>query len=232
MPIWAGNIGNIDTGLTATTLTGLTPQYYWTTSSCTTTTGFTNAIQWPLALGTPYANLYTSYQNLQAVHYQNAAAVMPAELYHRALQQEAHVNAMQAQQAEWRALGLGRGPNLERHARRQQPALAAHPKPAQDRARELLLSHLTLEQRETFEHNKWFVVKGGKSGKLYRIRDGGHVVANIEVMRAVGYNDVDHRLCAHCDASKYPLGDHFLAQKLMLEFDEEAFLRIANRHAA
>jgi hypothetical protein len=74
------------------------------------------------------------------------------------------------------------------------------------------------------------VVKGGKSGKLYRIRDGGHVVANIEALHDA--ENVSHRLCAHCDASKYPLGDHFLAQKLMLELDEEAFLRIANRHAA
>jgi hypothetical protein len=122
----------------------------------------------------------------------------------------------------------------------QRRAIAAFPKGARDRARELLLSHLTLEQRETLERNKWFVVRGGKSGKLYRIRDQGSMVANIEelivepqrVMLIDEVRQASHRLCAHCDLFKYPLGDQLLAQKLMLEIEEEAFLKIANRHAA
>ena len=93
-----------------------------------------------------------------------------------------------------------------------------------------MLSHLTPEQRETLERNKWFVVKGGKSGKLYRIKDQGHLIANIEALREDGM--LEALLCAHIREACIPLGDHFLAQKLMLELDEEAFLRIANRHAA
>ena len=124
--------------------------------------------------------------------------------------------------------------------RRQARTVAATPKPAIDRARELLVSHLTAEQRETFERNRWFVVKGGKSGKLYRIRVGEFVAANIEVLDdRQGYLfeversvKITHRLCGHLHFHECPLPDHFLAQKLMLEHDEDEFLRIANRHAA
>jgi hypothetical protein len=42
---------------------------------------------------------------------------------------------------------------------------------------------------------------------------------------------VTHRLCCHCDHT-IPVYDNMLAQKLTLECDEEAFLRLANRHAA
>jgi hypothetical protein len=95
------------------------------------------------------------------------------------------------------------------------------------RARELLLSKLTAEQRETFERNNWFVVEGGSTGTHYRL-EGHTLTANIVVL-------VDdrptHRLCGHCDRS-IPMSDQLLAQKLMLELDESEFLRIANRHAA
>jgi hypothetical protein len=91
-----------------------------------------------------------------------------------------------------------------------------------DRARELLLSHLTEEQRATFIENRWFVVIGGRSRMRYRI-ETGHLVANVRRL-----ND-NLRLCAHCDHS-LPMDDHLIAQKLMLEYDEDAFLAIANRH--
>jgi hypothetical protein len=91
-----------------------------------------------------------------------------------------------------------------------------------DRARELLLSHLTEEQRATFIENKWFVVVGGRSRMRYRI-ETGHLVANVRRL------DDGARLCAHCDHT-LPMDDHLIAQKLMLEYDEDAFLAIANRH--
>jgi hypothetical protein len=98
-----------------------------------------------------------------------------------------------------------------------------------NRARELLLSKLTQEQRETFERNNWFVVAGGKSNTRYRL-EGHTLVANIVVL-AFGSEQALHRLCAHLNRS-LPMEDHLLAQKLMLEYDEEEFLKIANRHAA
>jgi hypothetical protein len=39
------------------------------------------------------------------------------------------------------------------------------------------------------------------------------------------------RLCCHCDAA-IPACDQFLAQKLALQWDEDEFLRKANRRAA
>jgi hypothetical protein len=99
------------------------------------------------------------------------------------------------------------------------------------KARELLLEQLTQEQLQSFEQHNWFLVRG-RSGQHYRIRDDGHVVANIEVVERdlLGHDRVLHRLCAHIGEYGIPQADHLLAQKLMLEADEEAFLRLANRH--
>jgi len=97
---------------------------------------------------------------------------------------------------------------------------------ARERARTLLLRHLTEEQRAMLAGHGWFVVEG-RSGTRYRIR-ASSAAGNVDVL----HNEhVLHRLCAHCDLS-IPLHDHLLAQKLMLESDESEFLRIANRHAA
>lgn len=95
------------------------------------------------------------------------------------------------------------------------------------RAQALLLAHLTPAQRRTFEKNNWFVVHGGKTDTKYRIR-GGSYAGNIDVYQG---DRVSHRLCCHC-SSHIPLGDQLLAQKLCLQYDEEAFVRMANRHAA
>lgn len=97
---------------------------------------------------------------------------------------------------------------------------------ALDRSRELLLSHLTPEQRKTFEKNQWFVVEGGKTKVKYRINTNTYA-GNIHVLAA---GRVTHRLCVHCE--DVPLHDHHLAQKLWLEHDEERILKIANRQAA
>ncbi len=100
---------------------------------------------------------------------------------------------------------------------------------ATKRAHELLLEHLTPEQRDAFTRNGWFIVQGGRTGQRYRINANRGLAGNVDV---VGRNDrVSHRLCAHLD-SQLPMGDQLVAQKLMLEFDEDHFLRTANRHAA
>lgn len=95
------------------------------------------------------------------------------------------------------------------------------------KSRELLLSHLTAAQRKTFEDNKWFIIKGGRTRQTYRIRDAGHA-GNIDVMQG---SKVSHRLCCHCDHS-IPVYDNMLAQKITLEYDESTFLQLANRQAA
>jgi hypothetical protein len=95
------------------------------------------------------------------------------------------------------------------------------------RARRLLLSHLTQDQRRTFVENGWFIVEGGKSKQRYRIRDKNYA-GNIDVLDG---DRVAHRLCCHASAD-LPVADHLLAQKIMLEIAEDDFLRMANRHAA
>lgn len=126
----------------------------------------------------------------------------------------------------------------EQEQRRQQSDIRRqHDQAARDRSRELLLAHLTPAQRETFDKNKWFIVEGGLSKQRYRIRDTGHMVANIDVLDDTFVLDaakdqarVSHRLCGHCDINEVPLYDQLLAQKMMLELDEERFLKLANRH--
>ena len=78
------------------------------------------------------------------------------------------------------------------------------------RARRLLLSHLTPEQRQTFMERGWFVVEGGRSKQRYRIRDKT-VMANIDVLDG---DRVTHRLCGHCEPG-IPIADQLLAQKVM-----------------
>ncbi len=99
---------------------------------------------------------------------------------------------------------------------------------ARTRAHELLLEHLTPAQRKTFVENKWFMVEGDSKTR-YRIKDTGSIVANIDVLNATGA--VTHRLCGHARHG-IPHSDQLLVQKVMIECDEAAFLRIANRHPA
>lgn len=101
---------------------------------------------------------------------------------------------------------------------------------AAKRAEGLLLSCLTPQQLETYKANKWFVVEGGKSKTKYRVRHADHMVANVDVLKDDG--TVSHRLCAHLPIGTVPTSDQLLAQKLMLEGNEDHFLKTANRHRA
>lgn len=113
---------------------------------------------------------------------------------------------------------------------------------ANRRAMELLLSHLTNEQRDTLERNSWFVVRGGQSGRRYRI-DGRSYAGNVHLLReqalavtppiqgVVPPDTVEAAYCGHCDYT-IPLGDQLLAQKIMLEADEAGYIALANRRAA
>jgi hypothetical protein len=100
---------------------------------------------------------------------------------------------------------------------------------AKKRAEDFLIEHLTPLQRETLKKNGWFVVEGGKSKQQYRIRGNSGMVANIDVLPK-DRNSPIHRLCGHIPIHKVPMSDQLLAQKMMLEFAEEDFLRISNRH--
>jgi hypothetical protein len=115
----------------------------------------------------------------------------------------------------------------ERAARQQeeQRAYAVKREEANKRARQLLVENLSATQREQFERDGHFVVHGRQA--RYRVRQGRS--ANIDVVDRKGF--LSHRLCAH-PAEYVPDFDTMLAQKLLLENDEDYFLGRANRHSA
>jgi hypothetical protein len=101
----------------------------------------------------------------------------------------------------------------------------AHRAEAKERARGLLIEFLTEDQQRTFLDHGWFIVEGGKSKRKYRVRASQGLVGNVDVMHDNDNNRIMHRLCAHVRLGEVPLGDQLLAQKLMLQFDEDRFLR-------
>jgi hypothetical protein len=111
--------------------------------------------------------------------------------------------------------------------RREGAEAAERARIASERAKQILLDHLTPEQCDMVEKNGWFVIEGGLTGKKYKIKSGG-VAGNIEELDDNG--KMIAKYCCHLNY-QYPNSDHHLAQKLMLEWDEEEFLRKANRTA-
>jgi hypothetical protein len=94
------------------------------------------------------------------------------------------------------------------------------------KAKEILLDHLTSKQRETIEKFGWFIIKGGKSNKEYWVDTKGGISGNIKELDEKGI--VIARYCCHLPHS-YPTHDHHLTQILMLEWDEDEFLKKANK---
>jgi len=96
---------------------------------------------------------------------------------------------------------------------------------ANKRGIQLLTSWLTPEQRKTFSKHGHFDVVGSASKKLYRIKQGRQ--------QNVFELDGDREICGWCFLPQGGLvaGDVMLAQKIALETDERAVLKIANRFA-
>jgi hypothetical protein len=93
---------------------------------------------------------------------------------------------------------------------------------ADKRAEALLAAHLTPRQREQYREHRYFEVitrtgryrlAHGWAGNVHRVDDQDRLV---------------ERFCIH-PARVVPYADNLLAQKLMLETDEERFLRVANK---
>lgn len=107
-------------------------------------------------------------------------------------------------------------------ARLRQIEARARTEEARTKAEILLLGNLTAEQRAEYEEHKHFHVRA-RSGKRYRIQCGR--AHNVFTVRKDGLAVIEH--CAHVGAA-VPNEDNILAQKLLIEHDEEAFLRTAN----
>lgn len=98
---------------------------------------------------------------------------------------------------------------------------------ARTRASALLRNHLDETQRDEFERQGRFRLVAA-SGHRYRIKGSPTFNVRDETL------GVDY--CIHFrsdpDCWRIPIEDLMLAQKLLLECDEPAFLRIANKRAA
>lgn len=95
---------------------------------------------------------------------------------------------------------------------------------AQARGLKLLKENLTPKQLKQYETHNYFHVKGGESGKTYRILHGRQI--NIREL------DKKHRIvCKWCFLPGGALveGDVMLAQKFGLELQESEVLKVANR---
>lgn len=151
------------------------------------------------------------------------------ELYQRAvaendLQEMARINALRAAREAVRVQRQQAQAAAEQQARENARLRAA----ANARAIELLRENLTAEQLESFNKNGWFVVEGGRSKTRYRINSNS-IAGNVHALGKK--EEVIHRLCCHVPYQEnLPPHDHFLAQKLMLQYAEDDFLRLANRH--
>jgi hypothetical protein len=124
-----------------------------------------------------------------------------------------------------RAAAQARRDAVMRREREHQAELVARAEAAEKRAEQLLVENLSLKQREEYLRHKAFTVHGRIA--RYRIRRGRS--GNVDVVNEQGI--LTHRLCAHPRA-QVPDCDTMLAQKLMLEHDEHAFVRRANVHPA
>jgi len=94
---------------------------------------------------------------------------------------------------------------------------------ARVRAEALLRDCLTAEQAAQLLHADAFELLTA-SGRRYRVRRGR--AGNVERLELTGHPT--RRYCLHPADAAVPEADVMLAQKLLLESDEDAFLRIAN----
>lgn len=89
------------------------------------------------------------------------------------------------------------------------------------KASKLLWSMLTPHQKETFKSDQEIIVRGSKGG-TYRI-DCTSTAENVYRLDKDG-----DRVMIYCAGPPgVPASDFWLAQKLLIESDEQAFLRVA-----
>lgn len=99
---------------------------------------------------------------------------------------------------------------------------------AKKRAHKLLVENLTAKQRKQFEENDFFDLDVEDSkGAMRRYRINRGTSGNIHLMDKSGRTM--RRYCAHpFNSYSIPVEDVMLAQKLMIEHEEEKFVKLAN----
>lgn len=185
------------------------PWYITTASTDSTTTRWR---YWPFQTSTTTGTNYRTYYmvNTWPFNAQLTTPWQPNAVPVRTVEEQQLVDeANEAAQREWQ-----RWEDQER-ARSEQIRVAA------SKAEELLLSILDAQQREDRAAKGHFEVVA-KSGRRYRIYRNTH--GNVFELSPAGKET--HRLCVQPD--DVPEGDAHVAQKLMIEADEEGFRRTAN----
>jgi len=94
---------------------------------------------------------------------------------------------------------------------------------ANHRAEKLLMQFLNDRQREQFTRERFFEVASADGNRRYRIKEGW--AGNVEVISPEGV--IIETLCIH-PTKEMPSADNLLAQKLMIETNEELFRKTAN----
>jgi hypothetical protein len=115
--------------------------------------------------------------------------------------------------------------HAEAQARAEERRLERHR--ARARAEELLLSLLDPEQKQSYKERHFFNVISNL-GRLFRIHCNGDRYAGNITFFADDLRTPAASLCCHPPDMSLPAPDHWLAQKLALETDEEEFCRRAN----
>jgi hypothetical protein len=132
-----------------------------------------------------------------------------------AKQRRARLKQEREQRAEWERRRIA--------AEERDAQLRAEQEAAVATAEKLLREHLAEEQVAEYDRLKAFLVKA-QSGRTYRIKKGW--AGNVELLNDEGQPIM--RFCIHPRES-VPEQDNMLAQKFLLENDEESFERIANK---
>ena len=186
---------------TGTTSTGAWETWTANTIDCTTTTSASTDtiwVSWNTSSSTAMTTIWSTWSS-DVVTIQNDAPVQTPE------QRAAMEAAWEQQRAE--------------NQRAADEAMERR-KAATARARALLEAVLDHKQREQLAKDRFFEVLA-RSGKLFRIHHGTH--GNV---RLVENGREVTRYCAQ--PYDVPIEDSMAAQKLMIETDEGAFMRVAN----
>ena len=194
----------------------------WFNNAATTGTTCSSNIVW-VNMSTPVFDTYNAHNYQQLI----AQQAMQAQLLNATPGQVP--NTYQQQLPNHEQLVRSRE-HYERRLREDHEAArqaARNREAARNRARDLLLDHLTPEQRETMKRHGWFVVLGGKSKQPYRIHTDRGPAGNVIECDYAGAPVA--RLCGHIRTAFLPDYDEYLAQMIMLQADEDAYRALANR---
>ena len=145
-------------------------------------------------------------------HHPTATEVRMREAEARALGSRRYVDLLNDNMRDALMYGLGIGAGL--------PEVEA-------RGYALLKSCLSPTQKETFEVHGYIEVRGGASGKMYRIKKG----RQMNIFELDGKGREVQGFCV-LPAGNLCTGDVMLGQKIALEVEEAAALKIANKFPA